>query len=489
MTSRTGLHGFSTLRLPLVWLAALTLCACGPVGPDYHKPAVEMPPAWTPDEPWRLGAPSDGQIKGRWWEMMSDRALNALEERALAGSPSLAIAAARLDQARAQAAVAAAGLYPTVNLNAGAARERISANRPLTDYGKTNSSTVQSEYSAGFTARWEIDVFGRVRRSVENTQALAAQSLADVENARLVLTSEVAGDYFSLRETDSEIDVVRQSIELQRRALEFVTARHDLGAASGLDVAQQKALLDATSTQIDLLRNQRDRYEHAIAALIGAPAPGFSIAPALLSGTPPPPPLGVPSDVLERRPDVASAERAMAAANAQIGVAQAAFYPSFIMAPDYGVDSRMFSTLFNAPSVLWALGVQASQVVFDADRTRANVRFAEAGYQGAVAAYRQTVLTALQEVQDGISGLVTLQRAYNEAAAAVASSQRLLELANERYSGGLATYLDVITAQQSLLTNQRQAAQILGQQLVDSVFLVKALGGGYQAPSMPTSRG
>jgi len=472
------------LRSVLSGAAALgvaLLAACAPVGPDYRRPPVEVPPAWTPEPPWRVGLPSDGELKGDWWTMLGDETLSDLEQRALSGSQSLAVAVARLDQARAQAAVVSAGLFPTMTLGASAARERISANRPLTDYGRTNSSTLQYEYSVGFAARWEADVFGRVRRAIEGARALVGQSAADLENARLILSSELAADYFSLREVDSEIDVVRQSIELQRRAMDFVTARHDLGAASGLDVAQQKALLDATSTQIELLRNQRAKYEHAIAVLVGAPAPGFSLEAALLTGPPPPPPLGVPSDVLQRRPDVASAERAMAAANAQIGVAQAAFYPSFVLAPNIGLDSHTLSTLFNAPSLLWAFGVQASQLVFDAHRTQANVLFAQAAYQGALASYRQTVLIALQEVEDGITALAALERAAGQAQSAVDSSKRLLELANERYAGGLATYLDVITAQQSLLTNQRQAVQILGQQLLSSVFLVKALGGGYHA--------
>jgi len=448
---------------------------------------VEAPAAWTPEAPWRVGVPGDGGIKGSWWEMLGDPALNDLERRALAGNPSLDGAVARLDQARAQATVAASGLYPSVTLNAGAARERISANRPLNDYGKLNSSTLQYEYSAGFAARWEADVFGRLRRTVESARALVDQSQADLENTRLLLTAELAGDYCSLRELDSEIDVVRQGIGLQRRALEFVVARHDLGAASGLDVSQQQAVLDATATQIELLRNQRAKYEHAIAALVGVPAPAFGIDESLLMAPPPPPPLGVPSDVLERRPDVASAERAMAAANAQIGVARAAYYPSFIMAPGIGVDSRTLSTLFNAPSLLWAFGVQAAEVVFDAHRTDGNVRFAEAGYQASLAHYRQTVLGAFQEVEDGISGLVLLERAAKEAQSAVASSRRLLDLSNDRYAGGLTSYLDVITAQQLLLNNQRQAAQILGQQLVSSVFLVKALGGGYRAPSLASA--
>ena len=418
--------------------------------------------------------------------MLGDPLLDELEGRAVSGSQSLAAVVARLDQARALALGTRAALYPAASITAGAARERISANRPLTDYGRPNSSTLQYEFSTGLSARWEADVFGRIRRTIESADAAAEQSAADLENARLMLAAELAGDYLNLRELDSEVDVVRQSLDLQNRALDFVGSRHDLGAASGLDVAQQEAQLNATRTQLELLVSQRASFQHAIAALVGAPAPTFRIEAGSLPGVPPPPPLGIPSDLLERRPDVAAAERAMASANAQIGVAKAAFYPSFVLAPNIGVDSRMLSTLFNAPSLLWAFGVQASQLVFDAGRAQANVLYAQAGYQAALANYRQTLLTAMQEVENGISGLDQLSRASGDARAAVSASQRLLGLANDRYSGGLATYLDVISAQQFLLTNQRQDVQIRGQQMLTTVALVRALGGGYLAPGTST---
>jgi len=294
-----------------------------------------------------------------------------------------------------------------------------------------------------------------------------------------LLTAELASSYFNLRELDVELDVLSQSIALQRKALELATSRHDLGATSGLDVAQQQALLDTTLTQVDVLRKQRAQFEHAIATLTGTPAPGFVLAPALLPMSPPAVPLGVPSDLLERRPDIAAAERAMAAANAQIGVASAAFYPSIMLTPAYGVDSNSMTTLFNAPSVLWSLGVSATQTLFDGGRIRAGVNFAEGGYAAAVANYRRVVLTAMQEVEDGITGVAALERAHTQAQAAIVSARRVLELANSRYEGGVATYLDVITAQQALLNSERQAAQLMGQRMLISVFLVKALGGDW----------
>jgi NodT family efflux transporter outer membrane factor (OMF) lipoprotein len=297
---------------------------------------------------------------------------------------------------------------------------------------------------------------------------------------RHILGADLASAYFNLRALDTELDVLSRSIALQRRSLELVTARHDLGAASGLDVAQQQALLDTTLTQVDVLRRQRAQFEHAIATLTGTPAPLFSIAPEVTVFEPPAIPLGVPSDVLQRRPDVAAAERAMAAANAQIGVASAAFYPSVMLAPSVGYESRDLSTLFNAPSLLWSIGVSAAQSVFDGGRVRANVDFAKAGYDVTVANYRRIVLTAMQEVEDGITGLAALDRASAQAQTAVASARRVLEMATGRYEGGASTYFDVITAQQALLASERQAAQLLGQRQLSSVFLVKALGGDWQ---------
>jgi NodT family efflux transporter outer membrane factor (OMF) lipoprotein len=455
---------------------ALAGCASGP---DYSAPQVDMPSAWTPEAPWRVMQPQDAVVRGPWWERFGDARLNALQQQALNGNQTLAIAAARLAQARAQLNVASAGQYPQVGINARAARSRISANRPLTNYNSPNYGTVQNDFALGLGVSYELDFFGRVQRVVEGANAQAQQSAADFENTRLLLGAELASNYFNLRELDVEIDVVQRSIALQRRALELATSRHDLGATSGLDVAQQQALLDNTLTQVDVLGRQRAQYEHAIATLTGTPAPVFAIAPSTAPIALPPIPLGVPSDVLERRPDIASAERAMAAANAQIGVASAAYYPSFMLSPSYGVDSRNWGSLFNAPSVLWSLGVSATQSLFDAGRLRAGVDFTKAGYEVAVASYRRTVLTAMQEVEDGITGIAALDRAYQQSQSAIASARRVLDLANSRYDGGVTPYLDVITAQQALLNSERQSAQLMGQRLLVSVFLIKALGGDW----------
>ena len=467
----------ATLRLaPIAALLALAGCA---VGPDYRRPAPELPVAWKLDPPWRTGAPADAADKGAWWQAFGDAQLDALEQRALADSPTLAIAAARLAQARATVTATSAGLFPSLNLTTRDARSRISANRPLSNYASPNFSTVQNDFNLGFSASYEVDLAGRVSRSVEGAKASAEQSAADLANTRLVVSAELASDWFSLVTLDASLDVLDRSIALQRRALGFVNSRHDLGAGTGLEVAQQQALLDNTLTQVDVQKRQRAQFEHAIATLVGAPAPTFSLAPVRRDLQPPAIPLGLPSDLLQRRPDVASAERAMAVANAQIGVASAAFYPSVILAASGGDESRLLGALFDAPSLVWSIGVSATQALFDAGRTRANVDFARAGYAVPVATYRRTVLTALQEVEDGITGVAALDRATTQAQVAVASAQRVLDMSSARYEGGVATYLDVITAQQSLLTVQLQATQLAGQRQLVATALVKALGGGW----------
>jgi len=464
-------------------------CAAGcAVGPDYRKPAADTPPAWQPAAPWHEAAPNDTALKGEWWRLFEDDALNPLVERALAGNQDLRVAAARLEQARDQVTIATSNLFPSVSLSAGAARGRVSANRPLAEYGVPNQSTVQNNFALGPSVNYEVDLFGRVRREAEGARASAQQAEADYQNTRLVLTAQLASDYFAWRELVAEIAVVRNSLELQRDALGFITSRHDLGFATGLDLAQQQALVDSSATQLELLDVQRAEYEHAIATLVGTPAPSFSLPAALPASSLPSIPVGVPSDLLQRRPDVASAERSMAAANARIGVARAAYYPDILLGtgfsePNAGWQSRALATLFEAPSRLWSVGLSATQTVFDAGKTRANVRFANEDYDAAVAVYRRTVLGAMEEVENGITGLASLDRAATQADASVQSAQQAFDLATARYKGGVDTYLEMITAQQVLLSNQRQAVQVHGQQFAAAVYLVKALGGGWSVQS------
>jgi NodT family efflux transporter outer membrane factor (OMF) lipoprotein len=467
----------ATLGVAFVIGANLAGCAAGPA---YAPPKVELPASWATEAPWRVGAPADGVAKGPWWQRFGDPVLDELEQKAIAGSPTLALASARLAQSRALLAGTSAAVLPQVGLGERVARQRISANRPLSNYNSPNFSTIQNDFSVAMSVNYEVDLAGRVSSSIEGASATAEQVAADAENTRLLLTTDLAGAYFNLRAVDFDLDVVTRATALQRRSLDLAANRRELGAASGLEVAQQQALLDSTLVQLDLLRRQRSLYEHAVATLTGVPAPGFALAADLRATAVPAIALGVPSDVLQRRPDVASAERAMAAANAQIGLARAAYYPSIGLGGSLGVDSRSLTSLLDAPSLLWSLGVSSAQVLFDGGRIKSTVDFAQAGYDATVAGYRRTVLQAMQEVQDGITGLAALERASAQADLAVASADKVLALATARYEGGVATYLEVITAQQGQLAAERQATQLRGQRLLTAVFLVKALGGDWQ---------
>jgi NodT family efflux transporter outer membrane factor (OMF) lipoprotein len=386
------------MRSPLCWALILAVAGCA-VGPDYRKPTADVPPAWQTDAPWHEAAPSDGALKGDWWRLFQDDTLNPLVDRALLGNQNLRVAAARLEQAREQVTVARSGLFPWVGLSAQASRGKISANRPFVSTSQQNYSLSENEFELGPSVSYEVDLFGRVRREVEGARASAQQAEADFENTRLVLMAQLVTDYFSLRELDAEIAVVRNSLDLQRGALRFIVSRHDLGFATGLDLAQQQALVDSSAAQLELLINQRGQFEHAIATLVGAAAPSFALPAALSTASLPAIPVGVPSDLLQRRPDVASAERSMAAANARVGVARAAYYPSILLGsgsggPNAGWQSTALSTLFNAPSAVWSVGLSASQTLFDAGKTTANVRIASADYTAAVATYRKTHSTS-----------------------------------------------------------------------------------------------
>ena len=462
---------------PWVFAAAF-LSGCA-VGPAYVKPTVEVPANWQLESPWRTARPADAQAKGAWWERFNDADLNALAQKAMQANQTLAAAQARLEQSRALVAVSAASMFPQLSLGTKASELRISANRPLTNYSSPNKTTVQNDFSAILAVNYEADLWGRVQSQVDGATASSEQVAADLENTRLILASDVAVNYFNLRALDIELDVLARSVVLQTASLELANHRRNTGSASGLDVAQQQALLDTTLTQVDIIKRQRAQFEHALATLTGTPAPLFQLPSRVVTLLPPEIPLAIPSDVLERRPDVAGAERAMAAANAQIGVAKAAFYPTVIFGPTYGNDSTRTASLFNAPSLLWSLGISATQTIFDGGRISANLAFSQAGYDITVANYRRTVLTAMQEVEDGLSGVSSLDRAIAQAQRAVESNRRVLDIAKARYEGGISNYQDLITAQQSQLNSERLATQLLGQRQLASVFLIKALGGDW----------
>jgi len=456
--------------------------------PKYDPPKPQMPVEWKVEQPFRLAQPKDDAPKGSWWERFGDPTLNDLAKRALAESPTLAASAGRLAQTRATFTSVSGQQWPQVAAVVRDGRTRITQNRPLNNYAAPNFSTVQTDIVFAAQASYEIDFAGRVSSVVASAKASAEAAAADLETARLLLVADLATAYFNLRQTDIELDVLASSIDLQKRSLGLASTRHQLGAGSALDVAQQQALIDTTLTQIDILRRQRALFEHAIATLTGTPAPSFSLPPQKLDMRPPDVPIGVPSDVLERRPDVASAERAMAVANAQVGIANAAFYPSINLGLTYGQESRHSSTLLDVPSLIWTGGLSLTQPLFDGGRIKGNYEAAKAGYDIAVANYRRVVLTAMQEAEDGIIGLAALERASNQANVAVESARRTLDLVNVRYEGGVAGPLEVIVAQQQLLNSERLAAQLVGQRLLTSVFLVKALGGGWEGREKVSAR-
>jgi NodT family efflux transporter outer membrane factor (OMF) lipoprotein len=445
---------------------------------------MQAPAAWSTQGPWQVAAPSDALPKGAWWKVFADPQLNAYEQQLLQANQSLAAAVNRLDEARAAARVTSSGYFPQLAADPSGQRQRLSGERPLSGASLFYTPYSQNVFAVPFAVNYEADLFGRVRRSMEAANASLQATAANLENVQLVLTAELAADYFSVRELDAEADVVRQSVALQQRGLDLVNHRHEGGIASGLEVAQQASLLDATQAQLSLLEQQRGQFVHAIAVLLGAPASNFAIPIAPLQATPPAIPVGLPSDLLQRRPDIAAAERAMAMQNAQVGIATAAFYPHITLSGTGGYLSRDIGALATAPSAFWSLGGDILQPLLTGGRNRANLAFTKAAYNESVANYRQSVLTAFQQVEDGLSSLDALAQASVSQQAAVADSQRALEFANHRYTGGLTTYLDVITAQSTLLGNQRLATQLLGQQMITTVSLIKALGGTWDTSEL-----
>lgn len=466
------------------FMPAAGLFVCGllvgcVVGPNYHRPPAPAPEAYKTEPPWRVAAPKDSIPKGSWWEIFQDAELNSYEQQLLHANQSLVAAQARLSQARSLARVASSGYFPTFSTDPNASRTRYSGNRP--EVVTLGRPLTQNTFEIPFLLNYEPDLFGKVRRGLEGANASLQSAAADVYNVNLVLTAELAADYFTLRELDAETEVVQESVTIQQKGLQLVDDRHRGGVASGLDLAQQQSLLDSTQTQLYLVQQQRAQFEHAIAVLTANPASTFTVPVRPLTATPPPVPLGVPSDLLERRPDIATAERQMAYQNALVGVATAAFYPQLTLFGRGGVQSTSITNLMTAPSAIWSVGGDLLQPIFEGGLNRANLAATKSAYDESVANYRESVLTAFQQVEDGLSGLDTLSQASATQDAAVAGSRRALELANNRYVGGVTSYLDVITAQATLLTNQRLATQLLGQQMVMSVFLVKALGGGWDA--------
>jgi len=466
----------------VAFAAAICLAGCS-VGPNYHRPDAPTPTAWKAEGPWRPGDPRDQIPKGEWWKIFGDADLDALESQSVSANFTIQASIAKLDQARALARISTAQLFPGASIDGSAARTRVSANRPLITVPGSMPFT-QNSFVVPVAASWEPDLFGRVHRAIQAAQTAYQASGADLENVRLATSSELAADYFSLRELDAEIGVLNRTVDSFEKGMQLVQQRANGGVASGLDVAQEQTLLDATRAQAILLRQQRVQFEDAIATLTGQPASNLKIGVKPMPSTLPVIPVGLPTDLLERRPDVAENERLMASANEQIGIAQAAYYPSLSLTASAGQNSTSLANLATLPSTVWSVGAILSETLLTGGARRAQVQFAQAGYKVTVANYRGSVLTALQEVEDNLAGLAVLDDASKAQAAAVTDARKALEIATNRYVGGLVSYLDVVTAQQTLLSNERLAAQLEGQRLTTSVLLVKALGGGWDSASL-----
>jgi len=480
--------GASAKRLLWVGCVPCFVCACT-VGPDYARPKVDTPAAFKEapqaSSPWKLASPSDTKNRGRWWEIFGDAQLNELEAQVDVANQDLKVAESNYRQARALAQQARAGYFPTVTGGAAAQRYRQSPNVP----GRTTQTVgPNNDFLLPLDVSWEIDLWGRVRRSVESSQASAQASAGELETVRLSLQSELASDYFDLRGLDAERELLEQTLVAYRKALELTQNRYSGGIASQADVALAETQLKTTLAQTIELGVQRAQLEHAIALLIGKPPSEFALAAAPYSEAPPAIPVGLPSELLERRPDIASAERQIAAANAQIGVAQAAYYPTVTLAAVFGFESGDFSNWLSWSSRLWSLGAAGSETIFDAGRRRAVTDQAQAAYDGTVASYRETVLGAFRDVEDNLAELRILAQEAQAQDDAVTSSKRSLTLTTNRYVGGAATYLDVVVVQAVALSNERTSIQISRRRMTASVRLIKAVGGGWQASDLPTGQ-
>ncbi|MEY4593533.1 MAG: hypothetical protein RIR18_2428 [Pseudomonadota bacterium] len=468
------------LFIPLIGTALLAACA---VGPDYQKPEVTAPAQWAEqtDGDWAIAQPQDQQAKGPWWEIFADPALNQLEDQALRGSFTLQTALARLEQARALLGIAESGRSPSADISLRSARTQTSSNRPTATGTGEAVASLQNDHILGLGVAYELDLFGRVRRDVEASSAGLEQAKADLENVRLILAADVATAYFALRTQEADIALLKQSLDLQEKALVIVQKRVEFGAAGTADLAQQTQLISNTRSQLQLSLRTQAQQQHALATLLGIQANDFHLesrtTESQTSVQSPEIPSVLPSQLLQRRPDIASAERAVANANAQIGLAKSAWFPSLRISATDGLESRQWANLLDAPSAIWSIGLGLSQTVFDGGRTRARVEQASAGHRLATANYRQTVLKAFQEVEDGLSSRRTLALASQEAQRAVDAASKWDGITEQRYRLGASTALEHFTSQQNRLTSQRLFQQLEGQRWANMVFLIKALGG------------
>ena len=475
----------------IVGSVSLLLGGCM-VGPKYVKPTVPMAPAFKEQVPdsykqsdgWKPAQPSDQALRGNWWEVFGDPQLNTLEEQLTASNQDLKVAEARFRQARAMIRFNRSEEFPTISTSPSIVNERDSAHQPYFPPSLANNGT--GGFTLPFDLSYEVDLWGRVRRTVSASREEAQASAADLQTANLSLHAELAVDYFELRSADDQKQLLDNTVAAYTDALQLTQNRFEGGAAPKSDVAQAQTQLDGARVQDTDITVTRAQFEHAIAVLIGKPPAEFSITPAPSTVMELPViPVGLPATLLERRPDIAAGERRVAEANDQIGIARAAFFPSLVLGATGGFTGTSITNWLNWPSRMWAVGPQLSQTIFDAGRRRAVSEGAAANYDATVAAYRQTTLTAFQEVEDNLAALRILEKESQQQKEATTSAEESLQLFTNRYQGGVDNYLQVITAQTVLLTNQRNDIDIERRRMDASVLLVKAIGGGWDTSQLP----
>lgn len=474
-----------TLSAAASLAATLALAGCKVVGPNYQPPPSLAPPTYSDNGHngnWAAANPADTAVRSDWWTLYKEDELNALEQRCATANPTIEAALHAYEQAHDLVRVDRSSLYPTVSVGAGGSRDRVSATKPLRPSG--GASTFW-DFLIPLNISWEPDFWGRIRRQIESSTANAQASAADLASTRLSLQGLLATTYLQLRGIDLQAALLRSTLDSYQQALDLATVRVKGGIASQSDVEQAQTQLEQTHAQLIDLGVQRAKYEHAIAVLVGEPATNFRVAERPLAGDPPAVPTGIPSELLQRRPDIASSERRIAQTNALIGVAKSAFYPSIVLGAGAGLESGSITTLLNAGSATWYAGPGASETVYDAGRRRAQLDFAIAQREQATALYKQQVLGAFRDVEDQLSSLRVLEEEAIVTDRAVAAAKRSTELSTIRYKGGLAQYLEVLTNQAIELANEREAASLRTQRIVASAQLQVALGGGWDSAQLP----
>jgi NodT family efflux transporter outer membrane factor (OMF) lipoprotein len=457
-------------------MTAMSLCVGCAVGPDYVRPSVATPSAYKEVAGWTQATPADAHDKGEWWTLFNDPVLNELEQRVMTSNQNIAAASAAYAQARALVREQRAEIFPSVDLAAGTARSR-------SNNVNTGASSTSNNYRVEIGASWEVDVWGRIRRSVESAKANAAATAADLANARLSAQGELASDYWQLRETDAEIALVKATVDAYQRNLQITQNRYDVRIAAKTDVLQAQTQLASTQATLAGLDSQRAQLEHAIAVLVGESPETFSIATADWNPTLPAVPAAMPSDLLQRRPDIAAAERRVAVANAQIGVQKAAYFPTLNFSGTGDSSATAVSQLFNASTYLWSLGLTATETLFDAGARRASVDAARAAYDETVANYRQTVLSAFADVENQLIALTVLERQYELRKQASVAADEAEQLTLNQYRAGLVDYTNVVSVQATAFNARTTLAQAMRDRQTTTVALIQALGGAWDTPN------